>query len=248
MFLAPVVFILCCSAQAADDMCPGGRFLTGWKKHDYLSWRSSFACAMTMSEKFNRTFVLPETFWHYGEDVALDEGVNVQRMMSYGGGRSTVARNADFRAVQEQYPDIYNSYKTLPDRPGMGHCDQMENVLSGPACVARSTAHNVHMYCEQQPFGACFPPDAAYNFVAAAPIVEKAVSDQVRHLGRYIYFSYSPELPFDAAMQAIEGLETNLTTYGKITFTYSTLRPFPIICCLSMRKKSVFGSSNQNRR
>jgi len=177
---------------------------------------------MTMAEKFNRTFVLPETFWHYGEDVALDEGVNVQRMISYGGGRPTVARNADFRAVQEQYPDIYNSYKTLPDRPGMGHCDQMENVLSGTACVARSTAHNVHLYCEQQPFGACFPPDAASNFVAAAPIVEKAVNDQVRHLGRYIYFSYSPELPFDAAMQAIEGLETNLTTYDTMVIDDSS--------------------------
>ena len=201
--------------------CPHGRYITGWKKHDYLSWRSSFGCALTMAERFNRTFVLPETFWYYGEESSLDDAINVRRVASFG-QRSRVIRNEVFKYIQGNNTDAYGNHKILPTKPGMGHCEQMENVLASSSCVARNTAHNVYLYCEQEGFGECFPMDEALKYVAAAPMTEKAVNDQLRRLGRYIFMSYSPDLPFDSAMDAIEGLESNLTDYNAMVIQDSS--------------------------
>ena len=57
------------------DACVVGKFLTGWKRHDFHSWRSSLSCALTLSAEYNRTFVIPDLFrldeqkWDFNEAV-----------------------------------------------------------------------------------------------------------------------------------------------------------------------------------
>jgi hypothetical protein len=191
------------SEPEQPEECPAGKFLIGWKKHDYLSWHSSLSCAMTLAKHSNRTFVLPEYFWYYTEGHDWDEALNIKRLQEFSPG---IAMKWVQWKLVPGHDQMYDKRKKMTPHPGMGRCDIIQSQLDSTKCVLQGQARWWHSYCSQIGYGECFYKEPASQYILPANATMNLIMPHVNKVKPYIIASLNDHIQLEIIEKALENL------------------------------------------